>query len=131
MKKVHMAKANSTYMWMASNSADLSVLSSFLAHDVASGGDSFKAWARSNNVEAGGNISDLEREGARIYINNIFAEKACLFVTTSEQLFSIIEQWQQLYKQQPAEIIISQHDDGNISLTGIFDTPCHTYGKQN
>ena len=134
MKSSHIAKMGLIYVRAQSDNAPLGILSTFLTNDVVNDENSFKEWIYSDREDTGSNASWLSKfDNDEIHISNILAEGTHypVFVTTKKQLLSIIEQWVNLYKQQPDEIIISQHDDGNISLKGIFDSPCHTYGKQN
>ena len=129
MKTAHLLKKERWYQKVAIDSAELDLLCNFLTDDVRKDGRSFKEWINSSHEETGSNATYLEKydDDNEIHLSSDYADDGFVFITTKEQLFSIIEQWEKLYQQQPDEIIISQDDIGKITLIGASGDTCHKH----
>jgi hypothetical protein len=51
-----------------------------------------------------------------------YCDETCLgrVVMHKDEFLKMLNRWEQVYPQKPDEIIITQDDDGNISITGKF-----------
>ena len=110
-KYLKLKRLRNGYEYKGSNDAGLETLNYFL--DDCHRATSFKEWINDSAIEKfGGNVTTLTKEGDKIIITLEFIddeEKA--FETTIEKLICIMDQWKELYKKMPEEIIMTRYDD--------------------
>ena len=100
------------YIEEADNSK-MEILGLFLTNDVGSI-TFWKNWINNPEYEdTVGNLTFIEKENNKIIIGDLWAEDwyETIFETTQKQLLEILDRWEELCKQQPREIIITQQDD--------------------
>ena len=114
-KYLKLKKLKNGYEYKGSNDAALETLNYFL-DDCYGAINSFKKWINDPAIERfGGNVTSLEKEGDKIIITLEFVDNEKkyenAFKTTIEELIRIMDHWEELNKQMPEEIIITQYDN--------------------
>lgn len=110
------------YAYKDSDSKKLGILSLFLLVDVEHKSlvDCYRDWILNQQYEdTAGNITFIEKENDKITIGKLFVDDPyeVVFETTQEQFLKILDQWEELCKSKPKEIIIKK-EGGIITLTG-------------
>jgi hypothetical protein len=71
----------------------------------------------------GNRIRVKKRENDKVYIEFIFADnpEESAIEIDRQILIDLINQWKDLLRKKPQEVIFTRHDDGTITIAGIFD----------
>jgi len=127
MKMVIISLIENFYDSYKSNSYYLSYLATFLRRDVGCiryvKSFSLKEWINDPKlIEVSYGESDLEKDADNIIITTSYLYDEDYFLAISKkQLLFVLDQWMNLIKQRPKEIIITQDDDGKITIKGNDD----------
>lgn len=105
------------YRYEHADTIEIEQLAFFLATDATYFGSAFfKKWAleRDDATTSGGNISFLYQEQGFVFIGDLYSEQedeGPFFKISIENFVEILNQWDELYKTKPKEILIIQEDD--------------------
>ena len=128
MKRVVIMLNTGSYSSYKANDIGLSDLAQFLSYDVGyRGGSNFKEWIFDSKYdETCSNATCLEKDLDTILIIDQMDLQGSQeephepfgFRIRKKALWQVIDDWERLCKQKPKEIIITQDDDGKVTLTG-------------
>lgn len=106
-----------SYKYKSADTIEIERLVFLLATDVSYYNHNFfKKWALedSDEVTSGGNISYLYKENDFVFIGDLYSEEedgGPFLKMSVENFVKILDQWDELYKTKPKEILIIQEDD--------------------
>lgn len=113
-----------TYFFHNSNDCLIDILVDFLVEEVGFlGRKNYQDWLLfGSSEEAAGNLMELwkddeEPENIWIYYEHTYGNEDVFYIQRDD-LVDVIDRWQELVEERPKEIIISQEDDGKITLEG-------------
>ncbi|HEV2601515.1 MAG TPA: hypothetical protein VGT41_04400 [Candidatus Babeliales bacterium] len=104
------------YICENSSGGDFWILAGFLTSDVGGGASSYREFINNpNQIETSSNYTMMEKEGDELLLACQFDYdfEPCIKMSQKEML-SILDQWQELVKLRPQEIIIFKRDDSYI-----------------
>ena len=111
------------FRYKISNSVEMTILSRLLTSDILD----IKGWREwaidPKQKEIGGNLSDLYKKNGYIYIGDLYSEQedGGPFLKVSQKNFiEILDQWEEFCKTKPKEILITQEDNGTITMKPTF-----------
>src|SRR3990167_3735236 len=126
IKKYHDKSDDIYYFWVKINPGPkLETIVGFLGHEIRS----FIDWHYSFAVDPeskslGGNAFFLDKENNNIIIDDMLhdseedhEDRAAM---PKDDFLKLLNDWQKVYSQKPDEIIITQDENGKISITGKF-----------
>src|SRR5271170_5497796 len=113
-----------------SSNIEMCILGDFLSSDVGCHNFIYKQWAMADKLDpnsefwwtAGGNVTFMEeKEDGFIYLSSSVPleedEKLIEFKLTKEQFIKILDDWEQVSKLMPSEVIIKYENDKFIFET--------------
>jgi hypothetical protein len=99
-----------SYTFKAADTVEMGILGCFLASDVGCYSASFKEWALyDQDTLTGGNITDLEKDGDDILLNDQYSEqpdKGPYFRIPKQQFIKLFDEWEKICKEKPQEVLI-------------------------
>jgi len=76
------------------------------------------------SLSLSGNLIFLDKDGDTIIIENILhdseEDQIDRVVMSQKNFLDMLDQWDRVYLQKPDEILITQDDNGKITITGKF-----------
>ena len=87
------------------------VISEFLTSDVLCYCPSFKQWALSKELNFGGNVCGLYRNGDIIELTYDFDETNTIIKMTTQNFIAMLDQWEEICKKEYPEILLSWDGD--------------------
>jgi hypothetical protein len=124
VKKYHDQSCNIYYFWSENNAnPKLETIVSCLAFEVKDG-SWVKDFLSHSACHGAGEIIGLYKEKDYIILDDeqhdFEEDHIDRVVMHKNDFLKLVEVWQKVYSRKPDEIIITQDDDGNISITGKF-----------
>ncbi|HEV2601514.1 MAG TPA: hypothetical protein VGT41_04395 [Candidatus Babeliales bacterium] len=118
MKIIRLKFSDGIYLPAEQSYGDFGILAGFLTDDACSYSTPLyrQFIYDSNRTETGGNYSIIEKENNNVLIGCVFDDDPFepAIKMTQQQFLSILDQWEELIKLRPKEIIIFKRGDSYI-----------------
>ena len=117
MKQLRMIKYENLYLIKESSNVYMTTLGVFL-EDSGGSIDFWKKWALSDSLFASGNINHLEKENNIVFLYMRPGKRNKNLSFSIPVFIELLNRWEELYKQQVNEIIITLDEQGNATIEG-------------